>query len=143
MQRSWKAEGLVEKVWDRLGVSNGRDELARLTRIHGTNLSSINSGKKLMSISYAERIAREVPGVTIYDLGAPVDVYAPSEQPPTVLERIADLEARVTRLEGGSTNADELRESVAKLRQAQDKQARKPPTRQRREEPPPSESAAR
>ena len=79
MARSWNAEGLIKLAWDRLGVSNGRDTLAERTGIPATNLSSINSGNKLLTLNYAERIC-VATGVTLAELGAPLEALSEEER---------------------------------------------------------------
>lgn len=83
-------------MWKRLDVPKGhRDELARLTGIPATNLSGMNTGRLPMTREAAERIVAAVPGVTVADLGAPLETR---EAPPPLSDRLATLEARVDRL---------------------------------------------
>lgn len=72
MTQSWNAKGLVQQAWQRLGVQNGRDALAQLTGIPGTNLSSMNTGNKPMTVGTAKKIAAAT-GVTLLELGAPLE----------------------------------------------------------------------
>lgn len=80
MRESWYATGLVEPLWQRLGVDDGRDELARRTGIPGTNLSSMNTGKRRMTMNMARRIVAQVPGSTVLELGAPIRDADPAGQ---------------------------------------------------------------
>lgn len=90
---SWIATGLVEKAWKRLDPPT-RDHLAeRLGLKAATNLTKMNTGTMPMSPEYADRIASVVPGITVFDLGAPVAVVA--EKDPSALDRLQSLEAEV------------------------------------------------
>lgn len=86
---SWDATGLLEPVWKTLGVSDGRDELARLTGIPATSLSSVNTGKRPLTLDAARRIS-EATGVALSELGAEAE-----ESP------IARLESLVAETEAG------------------------------------------
>jgi hypothetical protein len=79
MAQSWIAKGLVKEAWSRLGVTNGRDSLAQLTGIPGTNLSAMNTGKKRMTVEQGQKIAKAT-GATLLELGAPVAAVAPEER---------------------------------------------------------------
>lgn len=72
MARSWNAKGRVEDAWKRLGVTNGRDSLAQLTGIPATNLSSMNTGNKPMTVEQGQKIVKAT-GVTLLELGAPLE----------------------------------------------------------------------
>lgn len=69
----------MEEAWKRLGVKNGRDSLARLTDIPATNLSSMNTGKKPMTVATAKKIA-EATGITLLELGAPLEAVEGDER---------------------------------------------------------------
>lgn len=112
MEKGWKATGLLEAVWARIG---GRDELARLTGIQAGTLSGYNTGRLRLGIANARRIADAIPGVTVFDLGAPEEAAATREERRVIdrlreleealdllgpnLERLAGLPERVTALE--------------------------------------------
>ena len=91
------------------------EELARLTGIPASNLSSMNTGRLPMTMATAERIAAAVPGLSVLDLGAPSEAAA-AEDPPLVLvrlqrveETIAQIQSRLARLEAtrSELSADE------------------------------------
>lgn len=88
MGRSWNAKGLVKPAWERLGLRNGRDSLAQLTGIPGTNLSSMNTGKKPMTMESAAKIA-DATGVSVLELGAPLSEVDAAGQ--SVLDRLEGL----------------------------------------------------
>lgn len=92
---SWKATGLVRAAWRRLDVQAGhREELAALTGIRPNDLSRMNTGKRAMTLETAQRIADAVPGLTVYDLGAPAEAEDAADSPPSVPDRLAALEER-------------------------------------------------
>lgn len=79
MEQSWNAEGLVEKAWERLGVTNGRDSLAQLTGIPATNLSSINTGNRRLTVKMARKISAAT-GASLLELGAPLRAVEEEDQ---------------------------------------------------------------
>jgi hypothetical protein len=89
----WDASGLVEKAWKRLEPPT-RDQLAKRLGLKApTNISKLNTGELPMTIEYAQRIVKAVPGLTLADLGAPSSVVA--ELDPTVLEHLEELATAV------------------------------------------------
>ena len=109
---SWYATGLVELAWKRLGVTNGRDELARLTGISPSNLSSYNRGKRPMTPEKASKIA-VATGASLAELGQPpspqelqrqIDRLAALEEGAersreAGIEALASIDARLSRIE--------------------------------------------
>lgn len=114
--RRWKATGKVELAWKRLDPPT-RDELARLLGLKAaTNLSKLNTGDLWMTSDYAERIADVVPGLSVADLGAPVEVVA--ELAPTVdqlLRSLATDLAEAARKQ--TTMAGQIQRLQARIRQ--------------------------
>lgn len=101
-------ESIYAKVAKDAGVTDGRDELARRTKIPATNLSGVNSGKRDMTVGYAKRIA-EAAGVSPVELGAPLEEGDARGR--LIFDRLEDLEAVVNRL-GPETDALDLRVSA-------------------------------
>lgn len=60
-------EGLLGDLWQKVG---GRDQLAAITGIRGSELSRYNSGKQRLGIRNAQRIA-DALDVTLAELGRP------------------------------------------------------------------------
>lgn len=88
---SWKATGLVQPVWNRLDVpKDKRGELARLTGIPATNLSAMNTGNMPMTMEMAERIAAAIEGLSVLELGAPLELADQRGQ--TLLDRLQEVE---------------------------------------------------
>jgi hypothetical protein len=96
---SWKATGLVKPIWQRLpAAKDKRGELARLTGIPATNLSSLNTGSP-MTMEMASRIVSAaspfIPGLSVLDLGAPEE--AADEPGLLLLDRLRSLEDEAVR----------------------------------------------
>lgn len=72
------------------GFSDARDELARRTKIPGTNLSAINQGNRDMTDGYAQRIADAV-GISPAELGS--DARGGASQALLTLDRLQAIEA--------------------------------------------------
>lgn len=87
MNRGWYATGLLEPLWAKVG---GRDELGRLAGVGGTTLSGYNGGTKRLGMKNAVKIARAL-GVTVADLGGPVDAADPENRVP-IPDRLALVE---------------------------------------------------
>lgn len=96
---SWKATGLVRKVWQSLDGPDKRGQLAERTGIQATDLSQLNTGKRPMTMALATRIASAVDGFTIDDLGAPA-IEDADRGPVTVLQRLEAIEARQENVAG-------------------------------------------
>lgn len=108
---SWKAPGLVRDAWLRLDVEKGhREELARLTDIPPSNLSSFNTGRRPLTMEMAQRIADAVPGLTLADLGAPGEAEDAGSR--SIADRLAEAEEALNRL---GPLVDHLSERVAVL----------------------------
>lgn len=87
---SWKAKGLVRAAWLRLDVpKNHREKLAELTGIPASNLSGMNTGRLVMTLESAQRIAAAVPGLSVLELGAPLEHADPAGL--TLLGRLEEV----------------------------------------------------
>lgn len=89
MERGWDAKGLLRPLWERL--PGKRDELAELTGIRGTTLSSYNAGTRPLGIANARRIADALQ-VTVADLGGREGGL---DAAPTIRDLLEQLQATV------------------------------------------------
>jgi transcriptional regulator with XRE-family HTH domain len=67
VQKGWNASGLLQPLWGRVG---GREELARITGVHTSTLSGVNSGRLNLGRENATKLAVAL-GVSLAELGAP------------------------------------------------------------------------
>lgn len=89
----WRRAGILEPIYAKIaaeGFSDARDELARRTKIPGTNLSAINQGNRDMTNGYAARIA-SAAGISPAELGS--DAGGGASQALLMLDRLAALQA--------------------------------------------------
>jgi len=90
----WNAAGLLRPLW--AGYPGKRDGLAAAVGTTGGVLSSVNSGKRNLGTSLAERLAVEL-GVTVFDLGAPA-AAARAREELRVVDRLRAVEAALEAL---------------------------------------------
>jgi hypothetical protein len=111
MASGWDAKGRIAPLWRQL--PGGREELAALSGVRATELSSRNSGKKPLGPIVAQKIVDGMAkkGITVsrIDLGAPLEAATD----PASLEmgkQLAELRGQVERL------ADDLAQIQADIR---------------------------
>lgn len=97
--QGWKAKGVLRPLWEQL--PGKREQLAELTRISATELSSYNSGKKNLGLRNAKRIiagfAEKDIVVSLVELGGPLDPDDPIGK--RLADRLREIEDRVAAME--------------------------------------------
>lgn len=138
----WLAKGRLKPLWQKLPASGGRseprrDDLAEISGINDSVLSSINTGKRAMTVEHAEAIIkamREEVGleVTFEDLGRPPG-WLDDE---TFARRLGALEAQALRtrtdqreLAQGLTALEERIVKLESQRRAAPAETKRPRTR--------------
>lgn len=91
---SWDAGGRLDAIYASMGVSNGRDELARRSGVDPNTLSGINGSKRPMTLKMARRILAAAPRFTLLDLGAPAGIVT-DEEDLRVVDRLQSLEVEL------------------------------------------------
>ncbi len=100
MGKGWDATGLLQPLWQQLEGKDKRGQLAELSDVRATELSSHNTGKPLgpaVAQKIIEGFAKEGINVSVLELGAPVEEA--DEKAKTFLDLLAGLQTAVSGLE--------------------------------------------
>lgn len=113
-QKGWNAKGKLTPLYARFGARKGLSEAAGVPE---STLSGINSGSRPLGLAVARRL-EAATGVTLVDLGAPLNLVADDPASRLIQERLDVLEGRQAKITQRLSRVEKAQARIAELQKA-------------------------